>query len=142
MFPSLLFWFRLSSDVILAPSSRPTLSTDSTMKLQTSDQGTIIMGAMAASCTGVTNVGFYLIGMIYGFTTFYSAAGVYLEAYRNVPDDCRQLIKYMAYSFYGGWLMFPLLFILGPEGACSPEVQRSHPPFPLPSRRHYSHRSR
>lgn len=113
-------WLLTCPVILIALSRVGTLDaaySRATMKLQTSDQGTIIMGAMAASCTGVTNVGFYLVGMIYGFTTFYSAAGVYLEAYRNVPDDCRQLIKYMAYSFYGGWLMFPLLFILGPEGA-------------------------
>mmetsp|Transcript_26896 Transcript_26896/g.58675 ORF Transcript_26896/g.58675 Transcript_26896/m.58675 type:complete len:515 (-) Transcript_26896:444-1988(-) len=115
-----LEWLLTCPVILIALSRVGTLEaaySKSTMKLQTSDQGTIIMGIMAASSTGITNVGFYLCGLTYGFTTFYTAAGVYLEAYRNVPDDCRDLIKYMAYSFYGGWLMFPLLFILGPEGA-------------------------
>jgi len=113
-------WLLTCPVILIALSRVGTLEaaySRSTMKLQTSDQGTIIMGIMAAASTGITNVGFYLVGLTYGFTTFYTAAGVYLEAYRNVPDDCRTLVKYMAYSFYGGWLMFPLLFILGPEGA-------------------------
>lgn len=90
----------------------------STMKLLTSDQGTIILGIFAA-CTesDVGQTAFYLCGVAYGFTTFYTAASVYVEAWRSVPDECKSLLKVMAYFFYSGWLMFPVLFVVGPEGA-------------------------
>jgi hypothetical protein len=38
------------------------------------------------------------------------------EAYENVPaGKCKQLVSQMAYMFYVSWLMFPTLFLLGPE---------------------------
>jgi bacteriorhodopsin len=88
------------------------------MKLLTSDQGTIVLGIFSA-CTS-SSIGqtcFYLCGVAYGFTTFYTAASVYVEAWKSVPDECKSLLKVMAYFFYSGWLMFPVLFVVGPEGA-------------------------
>ena len=41
---------------------------------------------------------------------------MYLEAFRNVPDDLKPLVKYMTYIFYSSWVMFPILFVAGPEG--------------------------
>ena len=87
-----------------------------TMKLLTSDQGTIIMGVTAAYSKGAVKICFFFVGLIYGFNTFYTAASVYLEAFRNVPDDLKQLVKYMTYIFYSSWVMFPILFVAGPEG--------------------------
>jgi len=113
-------WLSTCPVILIALSRVGTLDaaySKSTMKLLTSDQGTIIMGIMASSTSGVTNLGFFLLGCFYGFSTFYTAAGVYLEAYRNVPEDCRGIIKSMGYSFYSGWIMFPILFLIGPEGA-------------------------
>eukprot|EP00218_Dolichomastix_sp_CCMP3274_P013063 CAMPEP_0170143336 /NCGR_PEP_ID=MMETSP0033_2-20121228/10355_1 /TAXON_ID=195969 /ORGANISM="Dolichomastix tenuilepis, Strain CCMP3274" /LENGTH=436 /DNA_ID=CAMNT_0010379783 /DNA_START=126 /DNA_END=1436 /DNA_ORIENTATION=+ len=88
-----------------------------TMQLLTSDQGTIIMGITAALSSKATKVIFFLVGLCYGFNTFYTAAAVYLEAWKNVPEECKNLVKVMAYCFYSSWIMFPVLFILGPEGA-------------------------
>eukprot|EP00238_Polyblepharides_amylifera_P002747 CAMPEP_0196579404 /NCGR_PEP_ID=MMETSP1081-20130531/21590_1 /TAXON_ID=36882 /ORGANISM="Pyramimonas amylifera, Strain CCMP720" /LENGTH=456 /DNA_ID=CAMNT_0041898981 /DNA_START=395 /DNA_END=1765 /DNA_ORIENTATION=- len=88
------------------------------MTLLTSDQGTLIMGiCAAASSTDAFKICFFLVGCAYGFNTFYTATTVYLDSWRNVPDDCKNMVRYMAYSFYIGWLMFPILFIIGPEGA-------------------------
>nr|AHH02112.1 protein 113 [synthetic construct] len=89
-----------------------------TMKLLTSDQGTIILGILAASSPDSAGQAlFYLCGVAYGFTTFYTAAVVYFEAWQAIPDECRAILKSMIYFFYSGWLMFPILFIIGPEGA-------------------------
>lgn len=89
-----------------------------TMKLLTSDQGTIILGILSASTPdSVGQALFYLAGVAYGFCTFYTAATVYMEAWASVPDETRPLLKVMIYLFFSGWLCFPLLFILGPEGA-------------------------
>lgn len=113
-------WLSTCPVILIALSRVGTLDaaySKSTMKLLTSDQGTIIMGIMASSVSGITNLAFFGLGCAYGFSTFYTAASVYLEAYRNVPEDCRGLIKTMAYSFYSGWIMFPILFLIGPEGA-------------------------
>lgn len=87
-----------------------------TMKLLTSDQGTIIMGVTAAYSKGAVKICFFFVGLIYGFNTFYTAATVYLEAFRNVTDDLKTLVKYMTYCFYSSWVMFPILFVAGPEG--------------------------
>ncbi|KAK3280803.1 hypothetical protein CYMTET_11373 [Cymbomonas tetramitiformis] len=89
----------------------------STMKLLTSDQGTLVMGVTAAAATDGAKIGFFLVGFVYGANTFYTAAGVYLEAWKNVPEQCKSTIKAMAYIFYVSWCMFPILFVLGPEGA-------------------------
>eukprot|EP00227_Mantoniella_beaufortii_P007488 CAMPEP_0197591930 /NCGR_PEP_ID=MMETSP1326-20131121/14094_1 /TAXON_ID=1155430 /ORGANISM="Genus nov. species nov., Strain RCC2288" /LENGTH=445 /DNA_ID=CAMNT_0043157513 /DNA_START=176 /DNA_END=1513 /DNA_ORIENTATION=- len=87
-----------------------------TMKLLTSDQGTIIMGVTAAYSKGAIKVCFFFVGLLYGFNTFYTAATVYLEAFRSVDDDLKGLVKYMTYCFYSSWCMFPILFVAGPEG--------------------------
>mmetsp|Transcript_37645 Transcript_37645/g.93597 ORF Transcript_37645/g.93597 Transcript_37645/m.93597 type:complete len:437 (-) Transcript_37645:414-1724(-) len=87
-----------------------------TMKLLTSDQGTIIMGITAALSTGNVKVCFFFVGLMYGANTFYTAATVYLEAFRNIDDDLKPLVKYMTYCFYSSWCMFPILFVAGPEG--------------------------
>jgi len=87
-----------------------------TMKLLTSDQGTIIMGVTAAYSKGIVKICFFFVGCIYGFNTFYTAATVYLEAFKNVPEDCQPTVKWMAICFYTSWLMFPILFVAGPEG--------------------------
>eukprot|EP00238_Polyblepharides_amylifera_P013781 CAMPEP_0196598938 /NCGR_PEP_ID=MMETSP1081-20130531/94591_1 /TAXON_ID=36882 /ORGANISM="Pyramimonas amylifera, Strain CCMP720" /LENGTH=423 /DNA_ID=CAMNT_0041924675 /DNA_START=692 /DNA_END=1963 /DNA_ORIENTATION=- len=88
------------------------------MALLTSDQGTLIMGVCAAaSSTDTFKICFFLVGCAYGFHTFYTATTVYMDSWRNVPDDCKNLVRYMAYAFYIGWLMFPILFVIGPEGA-------------------------
>lgn len=87
-----------------------------TMRLLTSDQGTIVMGVTAAFATGFTKLAFFIAGLAYGANTFYTAGLVYLEAWRNVPDDCKDIVKYMAICWFSSWLMFPILFVLGPEG--------------------------
>ena len=46
---------------------------------------------------------FFFAGVVYGFSTFYTAATVYLEAFRNVPEDLKNLVKYMTYCFYSSW---------------------------------------
>ena len=91
------------------------------MKLLTSDQGTICMGILsAASPTSASNAIFYLCGVCFGFSTYYTAAMVYIEAWQSVPDSCKGILKWMIYFYFVGWLMFPILFIVGPEGAFFP----------------------
>jgi threonine/homoserine/homoserine lactone efflux protein len=64
------------------------------MKLLTSDQGTIILGVFAAASeNGAAQTLFYLAGCMYGFTTFYTAASVYVEAWKSVPEECKTLLK-------------------------------------------------
>jgi len=87
-----------------------------TMKLLTSDQGTIILGITAALSKGPVKVCFFFVALVYGFNTFYTAATVYLEAFRNVPEDLKNIVKYMTFCFYTSWCMFPILFVIGPEG--------------------------
>lgn len=60
---------------------------------------------------------FFCFALCYGFFTFFNIAKVYLEAYKTVPKGiCKQLVKVMAYLFFVSWLMFPILFLMGPEG--------------------------
>nr|AHH02101.1 protein 114 [synthetic construct] len=87
-----------------------------TMRLLTSDQGTILMGVTAAFAQGYVRLGFYLVGCAFGFNTYYTAAAVYLEAWRNVPDAEKDVVKWMATIYYFSWVMFPVLFAIGSEG--------------------------
>lgn len=60
---------------------------------------------------------FFLLGLCYGSSTFLTAASVYISAFREVPaGECKLLVKLCAWVFFGSWLLFPLLFLMGPEG--------------------------
>ncbi|GFH12230.1 channelopsin 1 [Haematococcus lacustris] len=38
-------------------------------------------------------------------------------AYHTVPKGiCRKIVRFMAWDYFGSWCMFPILFVLGPEG--------------------------
>eukprot|EP00192_Tetraselmis_astigmatica_P004280 CAMPEP_0117688934 /NCGR_PEP_ID=MMETSP0804-20121206/24156_1 /TAXON_ID=1074897 /ORGANISM="Tetraselmis astigmatica, Strain CCMP880" /LENGTH=500 /DNA_ID=CAMNT_0005501543 /DNA_START=150 /DNA_END=1652 /DNA_ORIENTATION=- len=89
-----------------------------TMELLTSDQGTICFGITAALAgPGWIKVITFVVGLSFGINTFYTASRVYIEAYHQVPKGlCRTLVKYLCGMFFCSWLMFPLLFLAGPEG--------------------------
>mmetsp|Transcript_2521 Transcript_2521/g.3956 ORF Transcript_2521/g.3956 Transcript_2521/m.3956 type:complete len:609 (+) Transcript_2521:240-2066(+) len=114
-------WLLTCPVILIALSNLSGLKDDynfRTMKLLSSDQGTIVMGVTAAYSTGGVKGAFFTLGLAYGMTTFYTAFLVYAEAYENVPvGKCKTLVSQMAYMFYVSWLMFPTLFLLGPEGA-------------------------
>ena len=88
------------------------------MKLLLSDIGTICFGVSASmAAKGPLKIVLFMVGLLYGSTTFFTAATLYIEAYHMVPKGaCRTLVKAMCYLFYGSWILFPLLFALGPEG--------------------------
>ncbi|GIL89020.1 hypothetical protein Vretifemale_16924 [Volvox reticuliferus] len=88
-----------------------------TMRLLVSDIGTIVWGATSAMSSGYVKVIFFLLGLLYGANTFFHAAKVYIESYHTVPKGlCRQIVRVMAWLFFLSWGMFPVLFLLGPEG--------------------------
>ncbi|GLI59719.1 hypothetical protein VaNZ11_001663 [Volvox africanus] len=88
-----------------------------TMRLLVSDIGTIVWGATSAMSSGYVKVIFFLLGVLYGANTFFHAAKVYIESYHTVPKGlCRNVVRVMAWLFFLSWGMFPVLFLLGPEG--------------------------
>ncbi|KAL6758558.1 channelopsin 1 [Haematococcus lacustris] len=122
-----VLWLRyaewlLSCPVILIHLSNLTGMKDDyskrTMGLLISDIGTIVFGTTAAmSPPNYLKVIFWFCGLSYGVTTFYLAAKVYIEAYHTVPKGiCRKIVRFMAWDYFGSWCMFPILFVLGPEG--------------------------
>jgi bacteriorhodopsin len=88
-----------------------------TMKLLTFDQGTILFGTTAAMSTGPIKIACFLVGLCFGFLTFFTAAKVYIESYHMVPKGkCRRLVLLMAWVYFLSWPLFPVLFLFGPEG--------------------------
>lgn len=88
-----------------------------TMKLLTSDQGTLIFGIMAAMGTGGIKVFFFLLGASFGVTTFYTAAQVYIQAYYEVPKGQPQkAVRWMTWAYFMSWPLFPVFFLAGPVG--------------------------
>ncbi|KXZ47652.1 hypothetical protein GPECTOR_34g811 [Gonium pectorale] len=88
-----------------------------TMRLLVSDIGTIVFGATSAVCTGYLKWVFFAIGCVYGGFTFFTAGKVYREAYEAAPAGrCKWLVKVNAVIFFSSWTMYPVLFVLGPEG--------------------------
>eukprot|EP00798_Chlamydomonas_sp_ICE-L_P024783 gene24783-10424_t len=88
-----------------------------TMALLVSDVGCIVWGTTAALGQGPVKISFFFLGLTFGMYTFYAAAKIYIEAYHTVPKGvCRQLVKFQAYDYFLTWSLFPVLFILGPEG--------------------------
>nr|AHH02107.1 CoChR [synthetic construct] len=88
-----------------------------TMRLLVSDVGTIVWGATSAMSTGYVKVIFFVLGCIYGANTFFHAAKVYIESYHVVPKGRpRTVVRIMAWLFFLSWGMFPVLFVVGPEG--------------------------
>eukprot|EP00227_Mantoniella_beaufortii_P012566 CAMPEP_0197575022 /NCGR_PEP_ID=MMETSP1326-20131121/568_1 /TAXON_ID=1155430 /ORGANISM="Genus nov. species nov., Strain RCC2288" /LENGTH=417 /DNA_ID=CAMNT_0043137715 /DNA_START=248 /DNA_END=1498 /DNA_ORIENTATION=- len=114
-------WLLTCPVILIALSNLSGLKDDynfRTMKLLSSDQGTIVMGVTAAYSTGGVKAAFFTLGVFYGMTTFYTAFLVYAEAYENVPaGKCQKLVSHMAWMFYLSWMLFPVMFLLGPEGA-------------------------
>ena len=42
---------------------------------------------------------------------------IYIESYHSVPQGhCQVIVKYMAWTFFTSWVMFPILFAAGHEG--------------------------
>jgi len=88
-----------------------------TMRLLVSDIGCIVWGVTAAMTVGYLKWIFFALGLLYGSNTYFHAAKVYMEGYHTVPKGyCRTIVRLMAYCFYAAWTMFPILFLLGPEG--------------------------
>lgn len=49
--------------------------------------------------------------------SFNTCVQVYIESYHTVPEGhCRIIVRLMAWVFFLSWAMFPILFVLGPEG--------------------------
>nr|AHH02152.1 BsChR1 [synthetic construct] len=122
-----ILWLRyaewlLSCPVILIHLSNLTGMKDDyskrTMGLLVSDIGTIVFGTTAAmSPYNYLKIVFWFCGLTYGCVTFFLAAKVYIEAYHTVPKGtCRKIVRVMAWDYFGSWCMFPILFVLGPEG--------------------------
>lgn len=73
-----------------------------------------VLPSLPAGCLQIV---FFVLGCCYGSNTFFHAAKIYVEAYHMVPKGtCRLLVKFMAWCFFTSWIMFPLLFLMGPEG--------------------------
>nr|AHH02139.1 CnChR2 [synthetic construct] len=88
-----------------------------TMQLLVSDIGCVVWGITAAFSVGWLKWVFFVLGLLYGSNTYFHAAKVYIESYHTVPKGhCRLIVRLMAYCFYVAWTMYPILFILGPEG--------------------------
>eukprot|EP00854_Cymbomonas_tetramitiformis_P016962 gene16962-20153_t len=112
-------WLTTCPVILIALSNLTGLKDDynwRTMKLLASDQGTIICGVTAAMGHGWVKVVFFGVGFVYGLTTWYTACAVYIESYQNVPNVAKPTVRYMAIMFFVSWAMFPLLFLMGPEG--------------------------
>nr|AYO90662.1 FLInChR fusion protein [synthetic construct] len=119
-------WLRYATWLLTCPvilihlSNLTGLSNDysrRTMGLLVSDIGCIVWGATSAMATGYVKVIFFCLGLCYGANTFFHAAKAYIEGYHTVPKGrCRQVVTGMAWLFFVSWGMFPILFILGPEG--------------------------
>nr|AER29834.1 ChR2-EYFP-betaNphR [synthetic construct] len=113
-------WLLTCPVILIHLSNLTGLSNDysrRTMGLLVSDIGTIVWGATSAMATGYVKVIFFCLGLCYGANTFFHAAKAYIEGYHTVPKGrCRQVVTGMAWLFFVSWGMFPILFILGPEG--------------------------
>jgi len=114
-------WY-LSCPVILIHLSNITGLKDAyskrTMALLVSDLGTITMGLTSAfAMDPVVKWPFFFAGLLYGMNTFYIAAKVYIESYHMVPKGtCRNLVRSMAWCYFGAWTLFPIMFVFSPTG--------------------------
>jgi len=88
-----------------------------TMSLLVSDIGTIVMGVTAALAYGWMKPTFFVLGCVFGATTYWSALQVYIEAYRVVPrGTCQRMVIAMAIIYFISWSLYPIVFAIGPEG--------------------------
>nr|AHH02123.1 TcChR [synthetic construct] len=87
-----------------------------TMSLLTSDLGGIAFAVLSALAVGWQKGLYFGIGCIYGASTFYHAACIYIESYHTMPaGKCKRLVVAMCAVFFTSWFMFPALFLAGPE---------------------------
>lgn len=64
-----------------------------------------------------TQILFFILGACYGSVNYFHAAKIYIESYNTVPKgSCKNTVRTMMWTFFVAWLMFPILFVMGPEG--------------------------
>ena len=87
-----------------------------TMSLLTSDLGGIAFAVLSALAVGWQKELYFDIGCIYGASTLYHAACIYIESYHIMPaGKCKRLVVAMCAVFFTSWFMFPAFFLAGPE---------------------------
>jgi hypothetical protein len=80
------------------------------------DQVMIVFGIAAVFYTGAAKAILYIIGCLAGGLVFKIAVFTFLNASASFPAQARGPLWFAAGCFFIGWLMFAILWLVGPEG--------------------------
>jgi len=121
-----VYWIRyagwlLTCPVILIHLSHTAEETDSVLThkmlyLLTSNQAMIVFGVTASVAAGATRTWFFIFGSIAFAVLCSTAANIYTEALRVYPMNARLTLRFTAGLFFISWSMYPLFWLLGPDG--------------------------
>jgi len=89
---------------------------EDTLLALVANQIMIVFGVAAVFYTGPAKAILYLIGCLSGAVVFKTAVFTFLRASESFPVQARGPLWFAAGCFFVGWLMFPILWLLGPEG--------------------------
>jgi len=120
-------WLRYSSWLITTPvmlihlsnlESKSAYDKDASFKFLTINQCMIVSGMAGSFATNdAFSYTMFTLGCLFFGWLCYLMYPVFCNAYKHFPEKCQPTIEILAVVFYGSWSSFPILWLLGSEGA-------------------------
>ncbi|KAA0169087.1 hypothetical protein FNF31_00247 [Cafeteria roenbergensis] len=88
------------------------------------DQLMVICGVSAIIYGGAAKIALFTMGCLCGVCVYYLILSAFFKAYAQYPSEAKPWLAATAILFCGGWLLFPIAWVLGTEGfgIISPDV--------------------
>ncbi|KAA0168323.1 hypothetical protein FNF28_02483 [Cafeteria roenbergensis] len=80
------------------------------------DQLMVICGVSAIIYGGAAKIALFTMGCLCGVCVYYLILSAFFKAYAQYPSEAKPWLAATAILFCGGWLLFPIAWVLGTEG--------------------------
>lgn len=107
------------------PKGRKYKSPMNTLGALVLDQVMIVAGVSAIFYKGIAKAALFAIGLLAGAALFRIAFNTFQSASKSYPEHARTWLWGIAVVFFSSWCLFPILWLLGPEGSGVISVQDS-----------------
>lgn len=92
-----------------------------TLTALVANQLMIVFGVAAIFYTGAAKAILFILGVMAGALVAKTALNTFLNASASFPDHAKTTLWLAAAAFFVGWLVFPVMWLVGPEGYGSVE---------------------
>lgn len=87
-----------------------------TLTVLVANQLMIVFGIAAIFYTGAAKAILFILGCLAGSLVFKTALYTFLNASASFPEHAKPTLWIAACCFFAGWLVFPVMWLVGPEG--------------------------